>query len=400
MTATSIARRGVARTREVEPPGRVDDLLAALGPGGFAWLHGDAGFVTAGIAARVPPSKVGAALTGMEVDDSVCVEGSGALAVGALPFRDPFAGSLVIPARVEGVSRDGRAWVTEIGTSPQLVARGPEPSRYEIASVQGREQWRRNVDALLGAIAAGRLEKAVLAREVRVTADAPFDVVGVLSRLAGREAGCIVFASGGFVGATPELLVRRTGNTVISRPMAGTVRRAATAKADDNVARELVASTKDGREHRLVVDVVVERLRAAGVQVGPVPAPDVVRLPSVSHLATAITGRVGPSDAPSALDLACALHPTPAVGGAPCDAALAALAELEGFDRGRYAGPVGWVNAAGDGEWAVALRCAELDGNRARLFAGAGIVAGSDPDTEWIETQAKFETMLRALVQP
>jgi menaquinone-specific isochorismate synthase len=400
VTATSIGRRAVARTREVEPPARVDDLLGALGPGGFAWLHDGAGFVTAGIAARVPPSEVGAALTSIEVDDPVCVEGSGALAVGALPFRDPLDGSLVIPARIQGVSRDGRAWVTEIGTSQQPVARGPEPSWYEIASVQGRERWSRNVDALLGAIAAGRLEKAVLAREVRVTADVPFDVVGVLSRLAAREAGCIVFASDGFVGATPELLVRRTGNTVVSRPMAGTVRRAATVEADRHAARELVASTKDGREHRLVVDAVVERLRATGVQVGPVPAPDVVRLPSVSHLATAISGRVNASDGPSALDLACALHPTPAVGGAPCDAALAALAELEGFDRGRYAGPVGWVNAARDGEWAVALRCAELDANQARLFAGAGIVAGSDPDAEWIETQAKLEAMLRALVQP
>jgi menaquinone-specific isochorismate synthase len=141
-------------------------------------------------------------------------------------------------------------------------------------------------------------------------------------------------------------------------------------------------------------------LRGSGVDITSVRGPDVARLATVSHLATSIAGKVEPRSARSALELALRLHPTPAVAGAPCDAALAMLEDLETFDRGRYAGPVGWVDAHGDGEWAVALRCAELDGTTARLVAGAGVVAGSDPATEWAETQAKLEPMLRVLVQP
>jgi isochorismate synthase EntC len=144
----------------------------------------------------------------------------------------------------------------------------------------------------------------------------------------------------------------------------------------------------------------VDGLRACGVDVTTVRGPEVARLATVSHLATTIAGTVEPRSARSALELALTLHPTPAVAGAPRDTALAVLRDLETFDRGRYAGPVGWVDALGDGEWAVALRCAELEGATARLVAGAGIVAGSDPDAEWAETQAKLEPMLRVLVQP
>ena len=162
----------------------------------------------------------------------------------------------------------------------------------------------------------------------------------------------------------------------------------------------LAASTKDGLEHRLVIDAVVEGMRHCGVDVTTVRGPEVVRLATVLHLATTIAGTVDTRSASSALDLALRLHPTPAVAGAPRETALAMLRRLESFDRGCYAGPVGWVDADGDGEWAVALRCAELDGTTARLVAGAGVVAGSDPDAEWAETQAKLEPMLRVLVQP
>jgi menaquinone-specific isochorismate synthase len=209
-----------------------------------------------------------------------------------------------------------------------------------------------------------------------------------------------VFAADGLVGATPELLVRRRGASVMSRPMAGTIARGATDEGDRAAEATLAASVKDGLEHRLVVDAVVVGLRASGVDVTTVRGPEVARLATVSHLATTIAGTVDLRSARSALELALALHPTPAVAGAPLDTALAALQDLETFDRGRYAGPVGWVDAGGDGEWAVALRCAELEGPTARLVAGAGIVAGSDPDDEWAETQAKLEPMLRVLVQP
>jgi len=197
-----------------------------------------------------------------------------------------------------------------------------------------------------------------------------------------------VYADGGFVGASPELLVRRTGDDVTARPMAGTG-----ARADD-----LVRSEKDGREHRLVVDAVREALAAL------CDAPDVhetasVSLTDLAHLATTITARVADRET-SAVDLALALHPTPAVAGTPRDAALAAIDRLEATPRDRYAGPYGWVDAEGDGAFVVALRSAHIDDCVARLHAGAGIVAGSQAEAEWAETQVKLEPMLRALVRP
>ncbi|HZB40030.1 MAG TPA: isochorismate synthase, partial [Ilumatobacter sp.] len=235
---------------------------------------------------------------------------------------------------------------------------------------------------------------------VVVHADAPFDPRVIVDRLLATQGGCAVFAAGGLVGATPELLVRRRGDHVTSRPMAGTIPRGATDAGDRAAEATLAASAKNGIEHRVVVEAVVDGLRAGGVEVVSVHGPDVARLATVSHLATTITGTVQPASACSALELALHLHPTPAVAGTPRDTALAMLEALEGFDRGRYAGPVGWVDRHGDGEWAVALRCGELEGTTARLIAGAGVVAGSDPDAEWAETQAKLEPMLRVLVQP
>jgi isochorismate synthase EntC len=228
--------------------------------------------------------------------------------------------------------------------------------------------------AALEAIGSGRLDKVVLAREAAVESDWPFPRVELLRRLQRRSGGAtFLYASGGLVGASPELLVRRRGRVATSRPMAGT-------------------------EHRLVVDAVAEGLAkvADRVEVG---RPEVVRLATVAHLATEITADLtGPL--PTALELAGLLHPTPAVGGSPRDAALAAIAALEPFDRGCYAGPVGWVDHAGDGEWAIALRGATLDGPRAHLLAGAGIVPGSDPDTEWVETEHKLRAMLEVLLNP
>ena len=235
----------------------------------------------------------------------------------------------------------------------------------------------------------------MLAREVFVDADVPFDRRALLRRLVAQQPGCFVYASDGLVGASPELLVRRRSTTVESRPMAGT----AVAGGSDAPLRALAASAKEGHEHRLVVDAIADALGALCHELEVAPAPDVAVFGPVAHLVTPIRGRLV-TPVPSALELARVLHPTPAVGGTPRAAALEAIAGLEGFERGRYAGPVGWVDARGDGEWAIALRGAELDGNRARLVAGAGIVAGSDPDAEWAETEAKLEPMLRALVRP
>ena len=397
MTAAPVAVGLVARTRATEPP---DDLLAALAPDGFAWLTDAGRFVASGVAARIPAEQAEDVLAAVGVDDDVDLPGTGAIAVGALPFHDAMRGELVLPARVVGVSAEGRGWVTEIGPVGTTPPRAPAPSRYVVETRMSRSEWCRAVAALLHEITAGRLEKAVLAREVLVTADVPLDVRTVLERLARTQGPAYVFAAAGLVGASPELLVHRRGTDVVSRPMAGTVRRETSAEADAAAGAGLVSSPKQTAEHRLVVDAVVAGLRSTGIEVGPVGAPELAQLADVSHLATVVAGRLAEEPRPSALTIAGRLHPTPAVGGTPRDAALDAIGALEPFDRGRYAGPVGWVDADGDGEWAVALRCAELRDEHARLFAGAGIVAGSDPDAEWDETEAKLEPMLRAIVRP
>jgi menaquinone-specific isochorismate synthase len=380
-----------AVTREIEPRA---DLLDAFDGRGFAWLHHGIRLVTSGVAARLTPDEVADALARVEAVDPLGLPGTGAVAVGALPFDPASIGELVVPARIVG-EFDGRAWITEIGPAPDdRTAAAVAPTRFSVGAPRSRAAWREAVEQALAAIERGEIEKVVLAREVLIEADAPFDARDVLRRLATQQPGCFVYASAGFIGASPELLVRRTGAIVESRPVAGTT------VADSEAALLALAhSVKDTREHRFVVDGIVDALRDSCDELAVVGTPEVAVFGPVAHLATPIRGRLR-APAPSALDVARLLHPTPAVGGTPRAVALDTIRALEGFDRGRYAGPVGWVDARGDGEWAIALRGAELDGARARLVAGAGIVAGSDPDAEWAETQAKLEPMLRALVRP
>jgi menaquinone-specific isochorismate synthase len=393
VTTTPVPARLRAVTREVDVDGS-DDTRRDFDPHGFAWVHHGTRLVASGVAARLAPADAAIALAAVDTDDPLAVPGSGPIAVGALPFDPDATGELVVPARVHGV-RDGRAWITEIGPAePASTGALVPPTRFEVAAPRTRDDWRTAVERALSAIHAGELEKVVLAREVLIEADAPFDASEVVRGLVASQPGSFVYASGGFVGASPELLVRRTGAVVESRPVAGT-----TVADSDEALLALAASVKDTREHRFVVDGLVDVLGPRCDELHADAVPDVAVFGPVAHLATPIRGRLA-APAPSALELARLLHPTPAVGGTPRRAALAAIRELEGFDRGRYAGPVGWVDARGDGEWAIALRGAELDGTRARLVAGAGIVAGSDPDAEWAETQAKLEPMLRALVRP
>ena len=397
--------------------------VQATRPGGFVWLRQGAGLATAGVAARLrvslddAPERAAALLAGIDSDDPLGLPGTGPLVVGALPFAPGRAGELIVPALVTGRTRDGQAWVTETGpaTVPPrpapLTPAGAEPSRFAVDPTSGRDEWMAAVEEALALIAAGPLAKVVLAREVVVEADRPFAVDAVVDRLRHLHRSSFTYAFGGFVGASPELLVRRRGDRVISQPMAGTVPRGETVSDDRRLSRRLESSGKDRSEHRLVVDAIVAALGPVCRSLYAGDGPEVVRLATVSHLATTVTGRLlppgeGPSGLlggehrPTALGLARLLHPTPAVGGLPRSSALAAIAALERFDRGLYAGPVGWVDSRGDGDWAVALRCATLQGASARLAAGAGIVAGSDPAAEWTETQAKLEPMLHALVRP
>jgi menaquinone-specific isochorismate synthase len=245
----------------------------------------------------------------------------------------------------------------------------------------------------------GRLDKVVLARELIVEADDDIDPLVVLERLRAGYPGAMVYAVDGFVGATPELLVSRHGDLVRSHPHAGTTRRTGDPTTDARLAAALLASVKDRAEHRIAIDAVLDTLLPFCSYVDSEPEPSIVTLANVQHLATLVEGRLSSPPA-SVLALVAALHPTPAVCGSPTDEALVLIDELEGFDRGRYAGAVGWVDARGDGRFGVAIRCAEIDGRRARLFAGNGIVADSDPQVELAETRAKLQAMLGAIVRP
>ena len=250
-------------------------------------------------------------------------------------------------------------------------------------------------------IARGDLRKVVLARDIYATAEHPIDVRTILGRLAGRYPDCYTFACGGLVGATPELLIRREGDEVRSLVLAGTMPRGATAEEDARLAAALLGSAKEVEEHDYAAESV-RRVLAPLCETldGSSPGPELLTLPNVYHLGTRVVGRLAAER--SALALAAALHPTAAVGGDPTDVAVELIRELEGMDRARYAGPVGWMDGSGNGEWGIALRCAQLepaDGRRARLVAGCGIVAGSDPAAEVAETLAKFRPMRTALDQ-
>lgn len=372
-----------------------DDLLDALGPDGFCWIERGVGLATAGVAGTVGADEAVAVLATIDHDTEVDGPGVGPVAVGALPFDPEAPARLRIPARVVGRGADGTGWVTQIGPALEaLPAPRPRPTRFTVRQRQTRTWWDDAVADALAEFAGGALDKVVLAREVEVTADVDFDPKAVLRRLRTQQPGCILYADAGFVGATPELLLRRTGRAFESRPMAGTAPGSVAAE----VAIALAASGKDAREHRYVVDAVRDALAPVATHIAVPATPVVEHFGSLAHLVTPIRGELAePLDA---LALTRALHPTPAVGGTPRAAALALIARLESFDRGPYAGPVGWVDAAGDGAFAVALRGAEIDGATAVLRAGAGIVAGSDPEAEWAETAAKLEPMLRALVVP
>ncbi len=385
-TSTGLRSRTWVLDNDVDP-------LAALGPGGFAWFAEGFGLATSGVAARVSVADAAGMLADIAGDDPLVEPGMGPLAVGALGFDG--AGQLVIPARVAGRTAGGLSWVTEIGPADDDAEGWPAmplPARGR----SDRRAWTAAVEQALARIGDGRLAKVVLAREVTADLRRPLDVASVLTKLRREQPACFTYAAGTYVGASPELLARRRGVDVVSRPMAGTVAQGGSPGDDRRLVAAMASSAKEQAEHRLVVDDVRAKLNLLGDSRPETSGPDVVRLSTVAHLATTVRCRLG-DPATSALEVAALLHPTPAVAGVPEAAALAAIAELEGFDRGLYAGPVGWVDARGDGDWAVALRSATLDGTRARLVAGAGIVAGSDPDGEWDETEAKLAAMRAAV---
>jgi menaquinone-specific isochorismate synthase len=272
---------------------------------------------------------------------------------------------------------------------------GPEEILWHDGSLTAPE-WEQAVAAAVGRITRGDLRKVVLARDLYASAEAPIDPRVLLRRLAARYPDCFTFACAGLVGATPELLIRRDGREVSSLVLAGTKPRGATEAEDERLATELTSSLKENEEHRYAAASLREAL-APLCETLEVAKTELIKYANVQHLGTRVHGTLAVNR--SALALVAALHPSAAVGGTPTDAAVELIRELENMDRERYAGPVGWMDAEGNGEWGIALRCAQLDGHRARLFAGCGIVAGSDPAAELAETQVKFRPMQTALEQ-
>ena len=422
----------MVRTVPVADPG---DLIVQLpGPGALAWIRQGEGLAGWGEVARVtvPAGQdrftaadkwLRALLDGALIEDRVGAPGCGPVAFGSFTFDPTSEGSVLILPQVILGRRGGQAWLTTITGQPPAppdpalladpglgesglaaarlagapVSRPPAPGliRWHDGSLTAL-QWERAVAAAVDRIKAGRLQKVVLARDLYASAPGPIDERLLLGRLADRYPDCYTFACGGLVGATPELLIRQQGLQISSLVLAGTAPRGEDPAQDAALGAALLASAKDTEEHGYAAAGVRESLAPLCDQLTVAPGPALLRLANVQHLATTISGRLAvraDGTSPSVLALADALHPTAAVCGTPAETAMELIRELEGMDRGRYAGPVGWVDYAGNGEWGIALRCAELDGTRARLFAGGGIVADSDPAAELAETQAKFRPM-------
>ncbi|MEU6409306.1 isochorismate synthase [Microbispora sp. NPDC046933] len=402
----ALIRPLVVRTVAVSDP---DDLLARLpGTAPYAWIRQGEGLVGWGEAARaaVPPGPgrfdwargwLSSLFAGALIEDEVGVPGSGPVAFGSFTFDGDAQGSVLIVPRVVLARRDGRAWLTTIGDNAfDLVTPPTEPGRirYGDGSLTA-PQWEHRVARAVERIKDGMLDKVVLARDLTAVAERDIDPRVLLTRLAARYPECYTFSVDGLVGATPELLVRHVGQEVESLVLAGTTPRGAYPAEDAARGAALYASPKDRHEHACAVASVREALAPLCSALDVPDRPELLVLPNVQHLASRVTGRL--SDGASVLDVVAAMHPTAAVGGTPTGAALGVIRELEGMDRAGYSGPVGWIDSRGDGEWGIALRCAYVSGRRARLFAGCGIMAGSDPAAELAEAQAKLRVMQYAL---
>ena len=343
------------------------------------------------------------------VEDQVNLPGTGLVGFGSIAFADSsVAQSVIVVPKVLLGLRDDRAWLTfvdcdeadvedfwnnEISYGAGAVSGGV---RFEAGS-QSSAAFEDSVVSAVAAIAAGEVEKVVLARDLVAKVPADFDLRGALERLAQRYASCWVYSVDGTFGASPELLVRVAHGQVSARVLAGTAGRGTAATIDTAIGAALASSHKNRIEHAFAVDSLVQSLAAFCEHVDADSEPFSLPLPNLWHLASDVHGVLRQDS--SVLDVAAALHPTAAVAGTTRAAALKVIERLESFDRLRYAGPVGWIGADGDGEWAIALRGAQYDAEAATItaFAGCGIVAESEPAAELAETELKFRPIIDAL---
>ncbi len=389
------------------------DLLPADSP--LTWLRNGDGLVAWGEAAlihtrgetRFSDAEAWWAdlVDRAEVHDLVKLPGTGLLAFGSFAFAADSAAESVLTVPAVLVGRRGpTTWLTTVGPVEVLPVRpspadpGPSPEdvTFSDGSLNG-EQWMGVIAEAVARIDAGELDKVVLARDLIATAAVPVDVRTPLRRLTETYPTCWTFHVDGLFGATPEMLVRRERGLVTSRVLAGTIRRTGDDEHDLAQAATLARSSKDLEEHEYAVRSVADALDPHCSSMNVPEVPFVLHLPNVMHLATDVNGVASDEPGVTSLTLAAALHPSAAVGGTPTAVAVDLIGRIEGMDRGRYAGPVGWMDASGDGEWGIALRSAFVSGNTVRLFAGCGIVAGSDPASELAESQAKFLPVRDAL---
>lgn len=409
-----VPTRLTVTTRPLDDDRSLVDLLPV--DDALLWSRRGAGLAGWGTAVRLTPgtgperfARAEQALADLaahaHVDDAVGVPGGGLAAFASFTFDPRTPGSvLVVPRRLVG-RHAGRTWQTRVDAAdladdvPGPAALPlPEPVRDRVrfaGSSLPDVQWLDAVARAVKQIEDGELDKVVLARDHAVWSHHRLDPRWLAGRLARRFPDCFTFLVDQLIGATPELLVRRSGRDVLSVPLAGSAPRGQDEAADRAAGAALLASDKDRREHAFAARSVAAALTPMCDTAQVSPEPFLLRLDNVQHLATEVRGTLA-SDV-GVLTLVDRLHPTAAVGGTPRDRALDAIRRMEGMDRGRYAGPVGWVAADGDGELGIALRCAELSGARARLFAGAGVVAGSLPEDELEETRVKLRAMQGAL---
>ncbi len=304
---------------------------------------------------------------------------------------DAVARSASLGARLTGLRGDA-----------PLPMLDPHPTAHaRIRSARPPGDFEAAVAAATERIGAGEMSKVVLAREVVVSAAAAHDPAALFGAMREQFPACFCFCCGtpeaAFIGASPELLVRRSGASVSTVALAGSTRRSSDPAVDDHLGEQLLRSDKDRREQRIVSERIVRALRPHAVWVEAAAEPEIVKVANIQHLATPVIAQL--ADPRSAIELAGMLHPTPAVGGEPWSRAARAIADLEGMDRGWYAGPVGWMDATEDGEFCVALRSALLRDREAHLFAGVGVVAGSDPAAELAETEVKLQALLPLLAE-
>ncbi len=421
----------VARTRALEAD---VDLVALCDDNDILFSTNGEGIVGIGRAARIAVPRSDRALTSsvvqsafeqIQVVNELEIPGSGPVALGAFPFDTHLDGELIVPRIAIGRNGDGATWLTTIATPDDepsdaeitavleraatvgagfardagLHPSSESPSHFDLRPLRSPEDWCDAVTAATQRLAAGDARKVVLARGIEITTDRPVSPSAVLSQLRRTFPGSHLFSIDGFVGATPELLVQRVGTIVRAHPMAGTAPRSGDPDTDARLAAALLASTNTRDEHRHTIDMVHDTLLPWCSYLDEEAEPSIVAVANVQHLSTRLEGQLSEPIA-SVLDLVGALHPTPAVGGMPRDAALALIDEFEGLDRGRFAGPVGWIDAEGNGTWAVGIRSAQINGTTTRIHAGVGVVADSQAEQELAETRAKLQTMLGAIVRP